>query len=249
MSREAFSEAIAHHQTESVLHAFEPRKGDTIFIPAGTLHAIGAGLLIAEIQQASNTTFRVFDWDRVDAEGNGRPLHIQQALDVIDFATGPVHPIREAPTTDRRNEGRAENENRSENRDTQSILPSSPLVQNRNVKNGDGDENGEDKTEDTQKPFRSSRLVQCESFVLNQITLGNHDLGQAGPPVSVHLGGDQQFHLLAVLEGSLQVAGDPTGLPLTRGGTMLLPASLGPTEIISQVPNTQLLHIHLPPTP
>ncbi|MEQ1830952.1 MAG: class I mannose-6-phosphate isomerase, partial [Pirellula sp.] len=61
-----------------------------VFIPAGTVHALGEGLLVAEIQQASDCTFRLFDWNRVDRDGKPRELHVDQALDVIDFARGPV---------------------------------------------------------------------------------------------------------------------------------------------------------------
>jgi len=87
-------EAIDAGQTEQALHRFHPTPGDCVYIPAGTVHAIGAGVLIAEIQQASNTTFRLYDWDRTDADGKSRPLHIDQSFDVIDFAGGPVQPIR-----------------------------------------------------------------------------------------------------------------------------------------------------------
>jgi mannose-6-phosphate isomerase len=89
-----FSAAVAAGKTESMLHSFAATAGDCVFIPAGTMHAIGAGLLIAEIQQASNTTFRVFDWDRTDSKGNGRPLHLESAIAVTDFNSGPVQPIR-----------------------------------------------------------------------------------------------------------------------------------------------------------
>lgn len=94
VTKSDFETAIAEGTTESTLHSFEAQTGDCVFIPAGTIHALGAGLLIAEIQQASNTTFRVFDWNRVDADGKARPLHIQQALDVTDFERGPIQPIR-----------------------------------------------------------------------------------------------------------------------------------------------------------
>ena len=56
-------------------------------IPAGLVHAIGEGILIAEIQQNSNTTYRVYDYDRVDSKGSKRPLHMDKALDVIDFGS------------------------------------------------------------------------------------------------------------------------------------------------------------------
>lgn len=81
--------AITNETVESCLHEIQPQAGDCVFIPAGTVHALGAGLLVAEIQQASNTTFRLYDWGRMGADGNPRPLHIDQAMEVIDFESGP----------------------------------------------------------------------------------------------------------------------------------------------------------------
>ncbi len=83
-------DAVAQGECERCLHSYKPRVGDCVFIPAGTVHALGGGLVIAEIQQASDTTFRLFDWNRVGADGKPRQLHIQQSLDTIDFSRGPV---------------------------------------------------------------------------------------------------------------------------------------------------------------
>lgn len=85
ISREEFREAIEKGQLESYLGRMEVKKGDVIYIPAGMVHAIGAGIMICEIQQNSDTTYRVFDWNRKGADGNPRELHIEKALDVIDF--------------------------------------------------------------------------------------------------------------------------------------------------------------------
>ena len=85
-------EALENGEAEKVLHAFHPDAGDVIYIPAGTVHALGAGLLVAEIQQSSDTTFRLYDWNRVDGEGNSRELHIQKSLEVTDFNRGPIIP-------------------------------------------------------------------------------------------------------------------------------------------------------------
>jgi mannose-6-phosphate isomerase len=79
-----------------LLHSFEPRPGDCILIEAGTVHAIGAGVLLLEIQEMSDTTFRVFDWNRLGADGQPRPLHISEAMESIDFARGPVNPLTPA---------------------------------------------------------------------------------------------------------------------------------------------------------
>jgi len=67
------------------LNSFPVAGGEVIFIPAGTVHAIGAGCLVAEIQQNSDTTYRVFDWNRLGADGKPRDLHVKDALAVIDF--------------------------------------------------------------------------------------------------------------------------------------------------------------------
>lgn len=93
VDRETLAAHIEAGTTEQALHAFHPSVGDCIFIPAGTVHALGGGLLIAEIQQSSNTTFRLFDWNRTDASGRSRPLHIESSLDVTDFECGPVDPV------------------------------------------------------------------------------------------------------------------------------------------------------------
>ena len=67
-----------------ILNKVYVKKGDVIFVPAGTIHAIGAGILICEIQQNSNSTYRLYDYDRVDKDGNKRKLHIDKAMDVLD---------------------------------------------------------------------------------------------------------------------------------------------------------------------
>ncbi len=89
VTRASLKTAIAAGKTADCLHVIRPMAGDCVFIPAGTVHALGAGLLVAEIQQSSNTTFRLYDWDRVDDQGKSRPLHIDQSLETIDFQSGP----------------------------------------------------------------------------------------------------------------------------------------------------------------
>jgi mannose-6-phosphate isomerase len=88
-----FDAAIRSGRVEPLLHRFGARAGVSILIEAGTVHAIGAGVLLAEIQQMSDATFRVFDWNRVGPDGKSRQLHISQAMESIDFRRGPVDPI------------------------------------------------------------------------------------------------------------------------------------------------------------
>ncbi len=82
ISKEEFSERIKSNTLEEVLNKVYVNKGDCIFIPPGTLHAIGAGILIAEIQQSSNVTYRIYDYGRLGADGKPRDLHIEKSLDV-----------------------------------------------------------------------------------------------------------------------------------------------------------------------
>lgn len=165
VARADLQAAVASGETAACLHCIEPQPGDCLFIPACTVHALGAGLVVAEIQQASDTTFRLFDWNRVGPDGEPRPLHVQQALEVIDFQRGPIAMQIPQPLAD-----------------------------------GIGD-----------------RLVACDQFVLDRRRIHGE----------VDFSGDERFHIFSVLEGELTVAGDPSGRPLTRGQTLLLPAAVG----------------------
>lgn len=81
-------EYLKHLENKSlleILNVDEVEKGDVYFIPTGRIHAIGAGVLLAEIQQTSDVTYRIYDWDRKDDQGNGRELHTELALDAIDY--------------------------------------------------------------------------------------------------------------------------------------------------------------------
>lgn len=84
-TRSSFETAIANGTVADEVHAIAPQQGESIFIESGRLHAIGAGFLIHEIQQNSDTTYRVFDWNRTDSEGNPRDLHVDESLACIDF--------------------------------------------------------------------------------------------------------------------------------------------------------------------
>ena len=84
--REEFAARVADGTVEELLNFIPVRAGDCFLIRAGTVHAIGAGCVICEVQQSSNVTYRVYDYNRVGADGKPRALHLQKALDVIDFS-------------------------------------------------------------------------------------------------------------------------------------------------------------------
>ncbi len=181
--RAALEREIARGTCELCLNQIEPKVGDCVLLPAGVCHAIGEGLLIAEIQQSSDVTYRLFDWNRVGPDGKPRQLHIEQALEAIDYDFGP---------------GR----------------PQTPRATDRDY---------------------VTRLVHCDKFIL--------DRWEFDSPQSV--GGDDRCHIIAVLEGAVQVEGDPCGTPLTRGSTALAPASCGNVRLTPEGRAT-LLDAYLP---
>ena len=85
VSKEEYLKHVADGKLTDILNSEKVAPGDCFFIPAGRVHAIGAGILLAEIQQTSDITYRIYDFDRRDAAGNGRQLHTEQAVDVIDY--------------------------------------------------------------------------------------------------------------------------------------------------------------------
>lgn len=179
VDRETLTRAVEQGSTEACLHAIEPKAGDCVFIPAGTVHALGEGMLVAEIQQSSDTTFRLFDWNRVGADGTPRPLHIQESLETIDYQRGPVTPQTPQPMDVRGLE----------------------------------------------------RLVACDKFEL--------DRWQLESPATLELKG--QFKILAVVQGEVEVEGDPSELPLTRGQTCLIPAACESVGLKLDAPATVLV--------
>jgi mannose-6-phosphate isomerase len=182
--RAALEREVTRGTVELCLNRFEPRVGDCILLPSGTVHALGAGLLIAEIQQSSDTTYRLFDWNRMGSDGKPRPLHIPQALDVIDYERGPV-------------------------------MPTTPMA--------------------TDRP-QVTRLAACDKFVVDRWEIA----------LPREVGGDDRFHIFAVIEGSVGIADDPAGRPLALGETMLLPAAAGSLRLDPQPPRAVVLDIFLP---
>lgn len=89
ITKQELEERIANNTLIEILNKVEVKKGDVFFIPSGTVHAICSGIIICEIQQNSNTTYRVYDYDRRDANGNPRQLHVNQAIDVARLSPSP----------------------------------------------------------------------------------------------------------------------------------------------------------------
>ena len=95
VSPASFRQALEAGNLETCLHQLPVKPGDAIFLPTGSLHALMEGIVLAEIQQNSDATYRVYDWGRVGADGKPRPLHVDKALEVINFEQvepGPFTP-------------------------------------------------------------------------------------------------------------------------------------------------------------
>jgi len=173
VGRDEFLKAIRSTQVEQLLHRVVPRPGDCILIEAGTVHAIGAGVLLAEIQEMSDATFRVYDWGRTGADGKPRPLHLREAMESIDFERGPVEPI----------------------------TPEAEPIAGGGIR---------------EKLSRSAYFA-LERLALNEpTTVGQHD----------------RFTILIGLEGCSDVRHGAECVQLEFGQTVLLPAALGPCEIV-----------------
>jgi mannose-6-phosphate isomerase len=98
VTQKEFADAVTHHRVETLLHKIKVSRGDFIFLPSGTIHAIGSGVLLAEVQQSSDTTYRVFDWNRVGLDGKPRKLHLEEALESIDFTRSELPEISAPPS-------------------------------------------------------------------------------------------------------------------------------------------------------
>ena len=97
MTPELYVKHLEDKTLQSILNFDAVKAGDTYFIEVGRIHAIGAGVLLAEIQQTSDITYRVYDWDRVDADGNERELHNDIALEAFDFDMPDNFRVQYAP--------------------------------------------------------------------------------------------------------------------------------------------------------
>lgn len=179
-SRQAVQQAIHSVTLEGMLEDVHVAKGDVIFVPAGTVHAIGSGVMLYELQEYSDVTYRMYDYGRLTAAGTPRELHIERALDVAHY-------------------------DRSTRIKTQPVaLPSSP-------------------------GYTDRCLVACQYFVLREITLGQRD-GLHGLHGYMKSETSQSCIILTSLEAEVLVHFGGTMQcheRLSRGQTMVLPASLG----------------------
>jgi len=97
VGRAEFERALREHHVATMLNRFEAHKGDVFFLPARTVHALGEGCLLYEVQQTSDITFRVYDWDRLGLDGKPRSLHVVESMETINFSQTGFGPHRAQP--------------------------------------------------------------------------------------------------------------------------------------------------------
>lgn len=90
VDRPQFEKALAAGLVVQQLHTLHPEVGDCLYLPSGTIHSAQGGLVLLEVQSTSDATFRLWDWERVDATGKSRPLHREQGLELVDWSLGPL---------------------------------------------------------------------------------------------------------------------------------------------------------------
>jgi mannose-6-phosphate isomerase len=181
--------AIAAGRLDDWLYRFQPAAGQCLFIPPGTIHTLGDGVLVAEIQQTSDTTFRLFDWNRLGPDGNPRQLHVDQGLLAIDYQRTAVQPVQ------------------------------ARRLRNLTALSGDPPQGDRALSEPPSANCgHVDRLVDCDKFILDRWRLE----GRAS------IGGDDRCHLLTVIQGAMQLAGDWAEHPLAVGQSCLIPAAIGP---------------------
>ena len=100
VNRQQLADHLQNGTIEECLNIFTVKPGDCVMVPAGTVHAIGPGIVLAEIQQQSNITFRLHDWGRVGSDGKPREIHVEESLACTDFERGPVMPVAPLVFTD-----------------------------------------------------------------------------------------------------------------------------------------------------
>jgi mannose-6-phosphate isomerase len=101
ITKEKFKKVLSEGEITGILNAESAEPGDAFFTPAGRIHAIGAGTLLVEIQQTSDITYRLFDWNRQDSKGKSRELHVDLAIDAIDYSLSGISKIVKKPEPDK----------------------------------------------------------------------------------------------------------------------------------------------------
>lgn len=170
-TKEEYLLALENDKLEDLLQKVKVKKGDVFFIPAGLVHAIGKGVVVAEIQQSSDITYRIYDFKRTDDKGVERELHTEQALDVISFEASK-----------------------------------------------------DPKTKYETKNNEATNLVNCDYFTTNILIFDQ--------PLTLNYIGLDSFIVYMCLEGSFSIVTENNKVEMSKGETVLIPASINDVSIL-----------------
>jgi mannose-6-phosphate isomerase len=204
VTRDQYWDAVESGTIDQLLCFYPVKKGDLFFIPAGTVHAIGKGVLLAEIQQPSDVTYRIFDWNRVDEQGNSRELHVDEAFDAIHFEGEPIQ-----------NESDASNAETSH--ESSSTTPADDTVKNTLPA---GKINYEEKFNTT------SKLLRSDFFNLNEIYFEK--------PLKKTYTEIDSFIIYMCIEGHVHTFTDDEQFELRTGEVLLVPACISELNLIPE---------------
>ncbi len=184
VDQQLYLEKLENIELTDILNFEEVTSGDVFFIPAGRVHAIGKGILLAEIQQTSDVTYRIYDYDRRDDQGNPRELHTELALGAIDYTLQQEYKTNYKPI-----------------------------------------------------PNESVELVNCKYFTTNLL-----DLNKTVEKDYIQM---DSFVLYICLEGQLQIESESGTLPVQKGETILLPASIENVQLKPLSESVKLLEVYI----
>ena len=199
LTKEAFREAIESNTLSEKLNYVDVHKGDVFFITPGTMHAIGKGIVIAEIQESSNVTYRVYDYGRVGADGKPRQLHIEKAIEVANLTKAPEL-IKAGANKPNSNSTYNENNAHHEGFEVREADETASIYKVDN------------------KLANIETLASCEYFDVKHIVL-HHEIELEA--------GKDSFHHLLVTEGAVEMTSENETLKGKKGESFFIPAGSG----------------------
>ena len=225
VTRDQYWNAVESGTIDQLLRFYPVKKGDVFFIPAGTVHAIGKGVLLAEIQQPSDVTYRIFDWNRVDDQGNSRELHVDEAFDAIHFEDDQAQ-------VDSDNTGKSElpkeKERASSQNDTSSHQKETVISDKTEIPAG--------KVSYEEKFNTTTKILRSTFFNLNEIYFEK--------PLKKTYTEIDTFIIYMCIEGHVYAFTDDEQFELRTGEVILVPASIPELNLIPEG-KSRLLEVYL----
>lgn len=224
VTRDQYWDAVEEGTVDQLLRFYPVKKGDLFFIPAGTVHAIGRGVLLAEIQQPSDVTYRIFDWNRVDANGNSRELHVDEAFDAIHFEDDKTSQ-NDSPSPNVEPEHAASSGKNSQTEKTEDPNEKEEVC---SIPAG--------KVDYEEKFNATSKLLRSSFFNLNEIYFEK--------PLKKTYSEIDSFIIYMCIEGHVHAFTDDEQFELRTGEVMLVPASTPELNLIPEG-KSRLLEVYL----